>query len=302
MAPKLLEKGKTHVLSSPLEHKAVLEPLEQLEARGFQVEMLPVDERGWVDPQLLAERLRPETGLVSLMHVNNEVGVVQPIGKYAGILEAHEAFFHVDAAQGFGKSFDPLKAHRIDLVSVSGHKIFAPKGVGALIARRRGNSRPPITPLIFGGGQERSIRPGTLPVPLVAGLGLAAELAANSHAAREASNHSQLGSLIDALGSVGGLVNGDRGRLLGNAVNISVPGLDSEAIMLAMKGAFAISNGSACTSHSYAPSHVLSAMALGEERIEGAIRVSWSHLTPAVNWQDFFARIEQLLPRSHATT
>jgi cysteine desulfurase len=294
--------GRRHIISSPLEHKAVLEPLEQLAKRGFEIELLPADERGWTDPAALEEALRPETFLVSLMHVNNETGVRQPIEEYARALEGHDAYFHVDAAQGFGKDLDSLRSKRIDLISVSGHKIYGPKGVGALIARRRGFDRPPLVPQSFGGGQEGTLRPGTLPVPLIAGLGKAAELAIKDAVERSASNSSRLRAALDAMRSVGAELNGDEDCLLGNAINVSFPSLDSEAVMLALKGVAAVSNGSACTSHDYKPSHVLTAMDLDQDRVGAAVRVSWCHLTPGVDWLTVTEPIRRLSPLWEATT
>ena len=133
--------------------------------------------RTFLDEKPIAEALRPDTLLVSVMHVNNETCVIQPLDGIAKALGKHEAFFHVDAAQGFGKRIEDLQNRRIDLISVSGHKIYAPKGIGALVMRRRGYERLPVKPLAFGGGQERGLRPGTLPVALIVALGKAAELA-----------------------------------------------------------------------------------------------------------------------------
>ena len=170
--------GRLHVITTQIEHKAVLEPLEILEERGFEIVRLPCDPSGWVHPEAVAEALRDDTLLVSVMHVNNESGVIQPIEEVAAVLADHPAYFHVDAAQGFGKELAALRESRIDLISVSGHKVYGPKGVGALVARRRRFRRPPLKPLFYGGGQERGLRPGTLPVHLIVGLGLAAELGA----------------------------------------------------------------------------------------------------------------------------
>lgn len=295
LADAATKANRRHIISSPLEHKAVLEPLEHLANRGFEVELLPADDRGWTDPAALKKALRPDTFLVSLMHVNNETGVTQPIEDYAQILEDHDAYFHVDAAQGFGKEQNPLRLKRLDLVSISGHKIYGPKGIGALLARRRNFQRPPLTPLAYGGGQERSLRPGTLPVPLIAGLGKAAQLANKNAAARATRNQQHMQSALDALLPLGAVVNGDKGRLLGNAINLSFPNTDSEAVMLTLKGIAAVSNGSACTSHDYKPSHVLANMGLGEGRAEGAIRLSWCHMTEEVAWNELTERVSCLL-------
>ncbi len=176
--------GHRHVITTQIEHKAVLEPCEILERSGYEITRLPVDASGAVDPDAVRDALRPDSFLVSVMQANNETGVRQPIEAVAEELKAHPAYFHVDAAQGFGKDLAPLRNPRIDLISLSGHKLYAPKGVGALVARRRGYERAPLQPLLVGGGQERGLRPGTLPVALIAALGEAAELAVRDHDAR----------------------------------------------------------------------------------------------------------------------
>lgn len=283
--------GRRHIISTAIEHKAVLEPLEQLAKRGFEVEFLRPGTSGWVSPEQLRASLRPDTLAVSLMHVNNETGVVQPIDEYAMVLGDHSAYFHVDAAQGFGK-VDGLSSKRIDLISVSGHKLFGPMGVGALIARRRGFERPPLTPLLYGGGQERGLRPGTVPVPLVAGLGLAAEIADAERDARRAQCLAFRQRLLEGFEQLEAQLNGDPARMAPHVLNVSVPGVDSEAAIVATKEWIAISNGSACTSHSYEPSHVLIAMDLPESRISGALRLSWSHMTPAVDWSPVVERLK----------
>ncbi len=178
------EHGKLHLIGTRLEHKAVIEPLEAMEKQGFEVTWLDSDDQGRVSVEQLKQALRPDTLLVSIMASNNETGVRQPIEEIAAALEGHDAFLHTDAAQAFGKDIEPLRNGRIDLISVSGHKIYAPKGIGALIIRRRGYDRPPLKPLFYGGGQERGLRPGTLPVAHVAALGMAAETAMKHHEKR----------------------------------------------------------------------------------------------------------------------
>jgi cysteine desulfurase len=173
--------GKRHIIATAIEHKAVLEPLEFLGRHGFEVTLIKPGSDGVVPAAEVQAALRPETLLVSVMHVNNETGIVQPLDEIANALGKHEAYFHVDGAQGFGKCRAELQNPRIDLISISGHKVYAPKGVGALVTRRRGYSRPPLTPLTFGGGQERGLRPGTQPVALIVALGRAAELAVRDH-------------------------------------------------------------------------------------------------------------------------
>lgn len=278
--------GRHHIVSTQIEHKAVLEPLDSLKRAGFEVSLVAPEAGGYIDPEALRQVLRPDTLLVSVMHVNNETGVMQPLDEICTLLIDHPAYFHVDAAQGFGKANDELRNRRIDLIGLTAHKIYGPKGVGALIARRRGFERPPLTPLMFGGGQEHGMRPGTLPVPLIAGLGLAAELA-NKGAERWATICANYRSeLLNGLAPLNPELNGDQGRVLPNTVSLSIPGLDSEAFMLATKGLIAVSNGSACTSQSYQPSHVLIAMGLGKDRVKSTVRLSWCHFTPKVDWSE----------------
>lgn len=271
--------GRTHIVTTAIEHKAVLEPVGVLAQAGFQVDFVGAGQSGAVSATDVLNAVRSDTLLVSVMHVNNETGIRQPIASIAEDLEPG-VFLHTDAAQGFGKVLDDLAHPRIDLISVSGHKIFAPKGVGALIVRRRDRRRPPLKPLLHGGGQERGLRPGTLPVPLAAGLGLAAELALQEWAARDARTVEIRKQLLSALASVGALVNGDPTRAVPHILNVSIPGLDSEAAILALRSVVAVSNGSACTSSSYEPSHVLTAMGLDHDRRRGAVRFSWCHFTP----------------------
>ncbi len=286
--------NRRHVVTTQIEHNAVLEPIDTLERRGFEVTRLPASPRGWIDPRELVEAVRDDTLLVSIMHVNNETGVVQPIGAIAEALDDHPAFLHVDAAQGYAKEFEKLRSPRVDLISVSGHKIHGPKGVGALIARRRGFKRCPLEPLHFGGGQERGLRPGTLPVHAIVGLGLAAELGQQEAGAREARCRAYREDVMKGLSPLGPQVHGDPARTVPHTLNVSFPGLDSEAVIVAVKDLIAISNGSACTSQSYEPSHVLTAMGLPKEQVEGAIRISWCHNTENVNWAQVADRIASL--------
>jgi cysteine desulfurase len=213
------------------------------------------------------------------MQVNNETGVLQPIREIADVLERSEAYFHVDAAQGFGKELDSLRLLRVDLISVSGHKLCAPKGVGALICRRRHGERPPLEPLAVGGGQELGLRPGTLPVALIAALGKAAELAAEEQAERWRSGCQMQTALFDGLAPLQPRLHGDKARLLPYILNLSFPGLEAEEVMEAWEDLVAVSDGAACTSQSYTCSHVLSAMGLPPESLAGAVRLSWCHLT-----------------------
>lgn len=287
--------NRRHIVSTAIEHKAVLEPLEALEARGFTVTLVKPDITGVVSAEDVRKALRPNTLLVSVMHVNNETGASQPIAEIAAALEAHDAYFHVDAAQGFGKDLEALRRSRIDLISISSHKAYGPVGIGVLAARRRGFIKPPLTPLAYGGGQERGLRPGTLPVALIVGFGLAAELAGRHAAERRARCMAIRREALAALQPLGIRIHADPERTLPHVLNFSVGGIDSEALMLALKDLVAVSNGSACTSQSYEPSHVLAAMGLPEEAIAGAVRLSWCHMTPDVDWQAVAGRIRALM-------
>ena len=193
----------------------------------------------------------------------------------AALLERSGTYFHVDAALTYGKEIDSLRSLSSDFLSVSGHKIYGPKGVGALVARRQQGQRRPLTPLMVGGGQEMGWRPGTLPVPLIVGLGAAAELAGREHAKRREGAAAVKAALLDSLAVADHLVNGDQTRCLTHVLNVSFPGVESEALMLAVREQYAFSNGAACTSTTYAPSHVLTAMGLDTDRIATAIRLSW---------------------------
>lgn len=269
--------GKKHIITTRIEHKAVIEPIEYLQTQGFEVTYLNVGYDGVVDIAQLSQSLRDDTLLVSVMHVNNETGAIQPISEICKLLAGHDAFFHVDAAQSFGKLSNDLANSRIDFVSASGHKLYAPKGIGALILRRRGFIKPPLQPIMFGGGQEKGLRPGTLATPLIAGFGLACEIALKNTELWLKHVSSVKADLIEKLMPLGIEING--ANTSPYVINFSVPGVNSEAAMVKLKGIVAVSNGSACTSHSYTPSHVLVAMGLPPERIAGAIRMSFGFNT-----------------------
>lgn len=275
-----LATGRRHVVSTAIEHRAVLGPLDELRRRGFDVTLVAPRPDGAVEAAAVRAAIRDDTLLVSVLHVNNETGVLQPVAEIADTLAGVPAFFHVDAAQGFGKELESLRHPRIDLVSVSAHKIHGPKGVGALILRRREERRPPLTPLLHGGGQERGLRPGTLPVALIAGFGEAAELAAAEAAARSAACRELRRRILSGLAPLRPEPNGDPDRALPHILNLSFPGWEAEAVIEAWQDLVAISDGAACTTQSKTCSHVLSAMGLSAARRDGAVRLSWSHTTP----------------------
>jgi cysteine desulfurase len=286
LAEEGMRTHRRHVITTAIEHKSVLEPYEELERLGFEVEIVPVRPDGRFDPNRIAKTLRPDTLLVSTMQVNNETGVLQPIGSLAEVMAHSDAWWHVDAAQGFGKEFESLRHGRIDLISISGHKIYAPKGIGALIARKRGNRLPPLRPLMYGGGQEQGLRPGTLPVPLVAGLGQAAKLAQRHQRERQEKCLALRSDITKVLFSLGAQQNGDELSTLPHAINVSLPGIDSDKAIAALKDVIAVSSTSACTSHTREPSHVLVAMGCATERVESSLRFSWCHMTEEVDWEE----------------
>lgn len=286
--------GKRHLISTRLEHKAVLEPIEALEEQGFEVTWLSSDEQGRVRTEELESALRPDTLLVSVMAANNETGVRQPMGEICMILSGHEAYLHTDAAQAYGKELDCLREQRIDLISISGHKLFAPKGIGVLITRRRGYERPPLKPLFYGGGQERGLRPGTLPVAHVAALGAAAESAIKNHDIRQKRCREIKGAALAAFSSLSPRIHGRPTETMDHVLNLAFPGIDSEALIVTLKDLVAISNGSACTSSSYTPSHVIKAMGYSDDEANEAVRLSWCHLTPDVDWSAVAERVRMM--------
>lgn len=284
--------GRLHIVTTSIEHKAVLEPIARLEKDGFEVTYVSPDRSGRVSSADVAAAIRPDTILVSVMHANNETGALQPIDEIAALLRDDGPFFHVDAAQTFGKVDGGYRNPRVDLVSVSGHKLFAPMGVGCLIVRS-GRRRPPLIPQTIGGGQERGLRAGTVPVPLVAGFGLAAETAWKARSERRRACERIRADAIAAFQPLRPVVRLPHGGLP-HILSISFPGIDSEALMVVLKDVAAVSNGSACTSTHYGPSHVLSAMQLSEEEKEGTIRISWSHADLDVPWNRIAARISTM--------
>ncbi len=264
-----------HIITTQIEHHAVLHAAEQLKKEGFEVTYLPVDEDGVVSLEALEKALRPDTTLVSIMAANNEIGAIQPIREAAKLAKAHGALFHTDAVQAIGCVPIDVKADGIDLLSLSGHKFHAPKGVGALYIR----SGVKLQRLIYGGAQEKTQRGGTENVASIVGMGKAIELAMESMESRNA----YVSGLRDRL--IEGILrripetrlNGHRTQRLSGNVNVSIRYIEGEALLLSldMKG-IAGSSGSACTSGSLDPSHVLLAIGLPHEIAHGSLRLSLS--------------------------
>ena len=260
------------IVTCATEHKAVLDPCLRLRRLGFDVVVLPVDSGGFVDPQRVADALTDDTLLVSVMYANNEIGVLQPIAQIGAIVRETRALFHVDAAQAAGKI--PLEVERdaVDLLSVSAHKLYGPKGVGALYVRRRGR-RAEITAQMDGGGHERGLRSGTLNVPGIVGLGAACVLGREEmdvEGLRLAGLRDRLKDRLFA--ALDGLqVNGSLDRRLPNNLSVSFAGVDGESLLMGLDDV-AVSSGSACTSESPEPSHVLRALGVPEKLAHASLR------------------------------
>lgn len=271
--------NKRHIITTSIEHKAVLEAANHLNKKGFEVELISPNESGRLDFSFLLSKVRPDTLLVSVQHVNNETGIIQPVKEIGDVLWKTDTLFHIDAVQSCGKLVDEIRSLHYNMLSLSAHKMHGPQGIGALALRRKENKRPALQPIVFGGGQEGGLRPGTLPVALIIGLGKACEIARheyNDNLIKYKQNKQRIIETIAKSGIVYG-INGDQAYCMDNTMNISFLGIDSEALMIATKQYCSVSNGSACTSHDYSPSHVLMAMGLLEERIESAIRFSWGN-------------------------
>ncbi len=269
--------NRKHIIISSVEHKAVLGAAKYLSENGFEVEYIDPDESGRVNPERVISMIRPDTLLVSIMHVNNETGIIQPVKEIGDYLRGSETLFHVDATQSCGKLVEEIRDLHYDLMSISAHKMHGPQGIGALIMRKKRYRLPPVKPIMYGGGQEHGIRPGTLPAALIAGFGEACAIAEKEAAENDAKCREIKKQLLELLESSGVnyALNGDQNYCVPTTLNVSFLGVSSEALMLATKQYCGVSNGSACTSSSYSHSHVLSAMGLPNERIESAIRISW---------------------------
>lgn len=286
-------KNRKHIIISSIEHKAVLGAAKFLSENGFEVEYVDPDESGRVDPERLISIIRPDTLLVSLMHVNNETGLIQPVKEIGDYLSATDTLFHIDATQSCGKLVEEIRNLQYDLMSISAHKMHGPQGIGALIMRKKRYRLPPVKPIMYGGGQEHGIRPGTLPAALIAGFGEACVIAEREATQDNAKCCEIKRSLLELLEKSGVkyVINGDQNYCVPSTLNVSFLGVSSEALMLATKRYCGVSNGSACTSSSYSHSHVLSSMNLSDERIESAIRISWGKESPLENVLDEFAKM-----------
>lgn len=272
---------KRHIITVATEHKCVLASCRVLEAEGFEVTVLPVDGDGIISLDDLRAAIRPDTLLFSMMAVNNEIGVIQPVTEAGAICRDKGVLFHCDAAQAFGKIPLDVNAMNIDLMSISGHKIYGPQGIGALYVRRR--PKVHIKPIIDGGGQERGVRSGTLPVALAVGLGAAAEIAmAEMDSERERMDgfyRKFLAATVDAFPDKIQL-NGSRQKRWPGNLNLGFPGTRAGEIMLALKS-LALSSGAACASGTAEPSYVLQAIGVPQNIAHSCIRLGFGRMTTA---------------------
>lgn len=265
-------KGKKHIITSVFEHHAVLHTTEYLEKHGFEVTYIPVNDKGLIAPQDIKNAIREDTALVTIMYANNEIGTIQPIDEIAAICREKGVLFHTDAVQAVGHVNIDVHKQGIDMLSLSGHKIHAQKGIGALYVRKGIN----LPNLIHGGGQERGKRAGTENVPAIVGLGTAIEIATRDIDAKNAFITPLRNKLIDGILKLPYTrLNGDRDKRLPGNLNISIEGIEGESLllMLDMNGICA-SSGSACTSGSLDPSHVLLSIGLKHEVAHGSMRLS----------------------------
>ena len=275
-----LESGRNHFITTSIEHKSVLEAMKYLQQKGCSVDFVSPDSSGRIRPEQILNLVTEKTLLVSMMHVNSETGIIQPIEEVGEALSKTKTYFHIDATQGFGKLNQCLRKAKYNMLSITAHKLGGPQGVGAFVLRRdKTYRRPPVKQLMYGGQQERGYRPGTTPVALVAGFALAAEICEQESAMHAEHCQNIKNSFLNAISGLNYTINGDQNYCLPSTINISFHGVDAEGIFLAIKEDYAFSNGSACNSGSHAPSYVLTAMGLDENRISEAIRVSWNYNT-----------------------
>jgi cysteine desulfurase len=295
---RALAPGRRHVISARTEHKAVLDAVRQLAREGCSLTWLTPDADGRVSAPAVAAALRPDTALVSLMHVNNETGVIQDIQAIGEVCQAQGAVFHVDAAQSAGRLALDLSRLPVDLLSVSAHKIHGPKGIGALFVRA--GVKAPLVPLMFGGGQESGLRPGTLPTHQIVGFGLACELAGAAlecEGARILQWRDQLSTRLESLGGV--TINGERAPRVPHILNISFAGVEGESLVSALPD-LAVATGAACNSASGEPSYVLRALGRSARQAESALRFSFGRFTAAADIEAAAIRVRAAVQRLRA--
>ena len=269
---------KNHIITCVTEHKCVLESCRHLAQEGFDVTYLTVQENGLIDLNVLRDAITDKTVLISIMGVHNEIGVIQPLAEIGALAREHKVFFHTDCAQAVGKIPLNVNDMNIDLMSISGHKIYGPKGVGALYVRRKPRVR--LAPLMSGGGQERGMRSGTLPTPLCVGFGEACAICQKEMAQENERLHSLRKRLLDKIhGQLSDVfLNGDLEKRIPGNVNLSFAYVEGESLMMGIKD-LSLSSGSACTSASLEPSYVLRALGVDEELAHTSLRIGLGRFT-----------------------
>lgn len=288
------KKGK-HVITCKTEHKAVLDPCRQLEREGFEVTYLDPESNGLIDLAKLEAAMREDTVLVSIMHVNNEIGVIQDIEKIGEMCRERKIIFHVDAAQSAGKLPIDVQQLKVDLISLSAHKIYGPKGIGALYVRRKPRIR--LEAQMHGGGHERGFRSGTLPTHQIVGMGEALEIA--SKEMQQDYDHALKlrNRMLEGLKDMEAVtINGDLEQRLPNNLNVSFAFVEGESLLMALKD-LAVSSGSACTSASLEPSYVLRALGLDDELAHSSVRFSFGRMTTEAEIDHAVAQICQAVDK-----
>lgn len=281
-AERYADRGN-HIITCMTEHKAILDPCHYLERKGWRVTYLPVDQYGLVDPDALRQAITPQTVLISIMTANNEIGTIAPVEEIGRIAREHDVLFHTDATQAVGKIPVDVEAMNIDMLSLSAHKMYGPKGVGAIYVRKR-MPRIRLAEQIHGGGHERGMRSGTLNVPSIVGLGKAVEVCSqemDTEASRLCELRDDLWIGLQAeLEDVE--LNGHPSRRLPNNLSVAIPRVESRSLLVQLKHDVALSTGSACTTAKVEPSHVILALDHGEERAHCSLRLGLGRIsTPA---------------------
>jgi cysteine desulfurase len=287
-------KGK-HIITSKIEHKAVLDTCRQLEREGFDITYLDPDKNGLIQPQAVADALREDTTVVSIMHVNNELGTLNDIAAIGKLCRENKVFFHVDAAQSAGKTAIDVEAMQVDMMSFSAHKIYGPKGIGALYVRRKPRVR--IEAQMHGGGHERGMRSGTLPTHQIVGMGAAFKLGAEvlaDESARIAALRKRLWDGVSDMEEV--YLNGSEQQHVPGIINISFAFVEGESLIMALRD-LAVSSGSACTSASLEPSYVLRALGLNDEMAHSSIRFSIGRYTSEKDVDDAIAKVRHAVEK-----
>lgn len=286
--------GKKHIITTSIEHKAVLETAKYLSTDGFDVDIVNPNRDGSINAEDVLSLVREDTLLVSVMHVNNETGIIQPVQEIGDVLAEKDVLFHIDATQSCGKLVEEIRNLKYNMLSFSAHKLMGPQGVGVLVLRKKRYKLTPVKNIMFGGQQEHGIRPGTIPVALVAGCGKACEIAGQEYKKNKENAENIKAAIIEELDNSGidYSFNGNQKFCVDTTLNVSLHGVSSEALMISTKQFCSISNGSACTSKSYSPSYVLVAMGIDKDTIESSVRISWG---PDTNLDDAKKAVAELL-------